>query len=413
MEKEVMPVAPPTYSLRGDQPNSDQYYREVAVFADEVLAKAASIELPVDAFQSYLEATGRETPRSREEYLLEVLALGVLWRVYGRRADQLRAMPRRALTKLADLRRYARYLKPGVDLLRGILTTAFLPCGTGELPEPHPPTLEQFARLLSWLKATGEYTEELARLEAWLSFLTGRPHREAAGFLAEACDLAAWFETRSTVTLGLYTRGLCRFLHETLPGHRWREDLVFCARPRVEYHLNMVGAEIMSRACRIAFLSRPRKMVVLPLCMRAGLGAGCKARETALGLQCAGCAANCRVNRLTILGREHGFEVLFIPHQSSLFATGTQAPATRAELGVIGVACVVNLLAGGWQLRAMGIPPQCVILDYCSCKSHWHATGFPTDINCAQLMRVLGIDPGQGRLEPMTGRSICPDRLAN
>ena len=46
-----------TYSLRNDQARSDQYYRDVAAFTDQVLAEA--------------------------ECAFEPLTLGVLWRVYA------------------------------------------------------------------------------------------------------------------------------------------------------------------------------------------------------------------------------------------------------------------------------------------------------------------------------------------
>ena len=67
-----------TYSLRNGQARSDQYYRDVAAFTDQVLAEAKSrIRSLVEAFQSYLQANSREVSRTGAEYTFELLTLGV------------------------------------------------------------------------------------------------------------------------------------------------------------------------------------------------------------------------------------------------------------------------------------------------------------------------------------------------
>ncbi|HEX3012686.1 MAG TPA: DUF116 domain-containing protein, partial [Methanobacterium sp.] len=72
---------------------------------------------------------------------------------------------------------------------------------------------------------------------------------------------------------------------------------------------------------------------------------------------------------------------------SSAFSKSTKED--RNELGIVGVACVSNLIAGGWKAGSLGIPAQCVLLDYSSCKTHWHKEGFPTDININQMLRLF------------------------
>jgi hypothetical protein len=61
------------------------------------------------------------------------------------------------------------------------------------------------------------------------------------------------------------------------------------------------------------------------------------------------------------------------------------------DTGVVGVACVLNLISGGWLLDGMGISAQCVLLDYCGCKNHWSRENIPTEINIKQLKKVLDI----------------------
>lgn len=57
-------------------------------------------------------------------------------------------------------------------------------------------------------------------------------------------------------------------------------------------------------------------------------------------------------------------------------------------MGVVGVACVTNLLAGGWKAAAMGIPVQCVVLDHCGCH-HWSPDRLPTRIDEEYLVGLF------------------------
>ena len=91
-------------------------------------------------------------------------------------------------------------------------------------------------------------------------------------------------------------------------------------------------------------------------------------------------------------GDREGFRVIVISHGSQ-FSSWTRNPALRDGVGMVGVACVLNLLGGGWQATAAGIPAQCVLLDGCGCRAHWDAAGVPTAIDAGELARILRTDP--------------------
>ena len=130
------------------------------------------------------------------------------------------------------------------------------------------------------------------------------------------------------------------------------------------------------------------RALLLPGCMRRSQQI-CKARETELGLRCTECLKNCNVHKLTDMGDKYGFEVYVISHESSAFSKSSKED--RDELGIIGVACISNLIAGGWKSDSLGIPAQCVLLDYATCNNHWNEEGIPTDINVNQLMKLFDI----------------------
>ena len=258
-----------TYSLRDDQRRSDAYYRAVAAFTDEVLAEADRWIRPlVEAFRADSQRVGKPS-RTAPEYTLELLTLGVLWRVYAGDALDLARVPRRMLICLAHVRQRGGCLKAGADILRGVLAALFLSPRRPGLAETPALTLGHLDRLLGWLEATGDFSQEVKRLCAWRNFLASQPSEEAAENLAQAIALATWFEACSESALGRYTPHVDQFLAETFPRYRGREDLVFCGRRRVEYHLAMVGIEILNRAFRAAFLATGRKAVLVPPCMKA------------------------------------------------------------------------------------------------------------------------------------------------
>ncbi len=68
-----------TYSLKNGQRTSDQFYRDVAAFTDQVVAGATALHPIVERYQAYLKASGKEAVRSRDEYVFELAMLGTLW----------------------------------------------------------------------------------------------------------------------------------------------------------------------------------------------------------------------------------------------------------------------------------------------------------------------------------------------
>ena len=381
-----------TYSLRAGEKFSDQYYRDIAIFTDLALAEASQrARSIIKEFQGFIQQTGRESLRSQSEYIFEFLTLGVLWNTYAEHAIDSNGLPQRFLAALAKLRKQNESLKPGIDFIRGILATLFLFRQSSDGYKNPVPTLEKLNQLLSWLAATGDFTEEVKRLNAWRDFLSTKRHEEVARDLDTAAALADWFQSQSLEALGCYTPNVEEFLIHTHPAYRWREDVIFCGRRRVEYHLNMVGTEIMNRAFRDQFLKTERKVVFMPPCMRAKPDGECKAHPTPFGEHCRACTPTCRVHQVTKLGEKHGFEVFIIPDELSVMSDKKMKTPNSNRLGLVGVSCPLTNMTGGWETRRLGIPAQGVLLDYCGCPWHWHKQGIPTDININQLLRVLDI----------------------
>jgi uncharacterized protein len=328
-----------TYSLHNGKSSSDQYYEDIAAFTGDVIRQIQKeIGEITGAYQASSACARRESPRSLPEYDLELLYLGVLWQIYMNED----------------------YSLDGLD------------------------------RLIAWLGKSSRFEQVVKRLDPWRETLYGMDRCESNSTIDKIITLADWFTSHSLEVLGGYTTNVDWFLAEVFSSYQGRDDEVLCGRRRVEYHLNMVGTEIMNQAFRPAFLAAERKVVVLPACMKARPDEDCLADGTPFGARCAQCTPGCHVQAVTQWGVEHGFDVTILPEDLGVFRGGAGEVARAGSIGIVGVSCVLTNVDGGWQMRDLGVPAQGLLLDYCGCSYHWHPRGIATDINKRQLLRLLG-----------------------
>lgn len=377
-----------TYSLKLNEKDSQEYYRTVRQFTDHVTAYSADTLLPlVNEYRTYLSQYNLEAVREPEEYLLELLSFGILWKIYAPYALSIRTAPFITMAHMAEWRKKHQAMKPYIDIFRGVMTTMFL------MPENRMPllnerpTLLQIDQVCKWFEATGEFREQSLRFIRWRAYWQSIGQEELASSFKKIHEFTEWFETESEAVLGRYTSEVEKFLNNSEPLYRWREDRISCTRRRIEYHLNMVGAELMNRAFRKEFKNTDEKVVLLPGCMRAKSAEECKARRVPEGLICTGCSKECNVNRLRLMGKEKNFGVYIIPHASDL-SLWSPRPG-KPKKGIIASACVTTLVEGGWELKRYDVNAQCVLLDFCGCKKHWMGEGLITELNTAELERIL------------------------
>lgn len=378
-----------TYSLKPERTNSEEYYSDVRSFTDTVLQKASGSLLPlIQEFKDYLRTYNLENIRENEEYILELLSFGILWRSYAHLALSVKVAPFITMARMAEWRKKHRHIKPFIDFSKGILTTLFLLPKSSVEAKLLVPSLEQIDHVCKWFEATGEFREQALRFIRWRAFWGTRKPDELFGIFAAIEEFTKWFDVSSAETLGKYTEDVQNFLENADESYRWREDRIQCSRTRLEYHLNMVGAELMNRAFKADFLETKERVVLVPGCMRGKSEEECEAVKVKEGLICRGCLPECRVNHLREMGKKHNFEVYIIPHASDLSLWSPHEG--RPKRGVIASACVTTLVEGGWELKRYNVPAQCVLLDYSGCKKHWcrQNNHLPTMFNVRELRRI-------------------------
>ena len=388
------------YDLRRGDGNSDSFFIDDASFCDELMAKmegrASSL---LDGYTRHVRWDLCEVPRSRGEYALDLLALGMALRVYAPRAEWTPKWAIALALKLLWLRRHAGWLKSQVDGVRGALFRRLFkgtPAAIGKNvrnqgdAEQGVLLLHGLPRLIAWLRATGDLEQEALRVDHWRSYLGALEVWEAARCLEVACELFQSFEHEAAEVLGFYSRGVESFVAGEYARRGSREDGIFCGRTPAEYHLNMIAAEVMNRGLRECFERTSRKVVLVPSCMRGARASSCKARVRGVDMTCTACDPECAVNRVTGRMRKLGAQVYLVPHTSG-FSRWLDRWEREPGVGVIAVACMLNIMPGGLEMRERRIAAQCVPLDYPGCRRHWDREGIPTAVNEDRLVQIMAM----------------------
>lgn len=363
------------------------FYKDLYQFTNEVWV-IANFHLGqyVNEYFDYIIANSIEQPRSKDEYLLELVITGVLVKNYYSKAQETNTVAAQLLDRLYAFRKKHQIVKPAIDRVRGVLSYILLNI---KGKETYNFSLKGFSNLLQWLSATGEFNEEVIRLKQWAWFYKLKTSKEVRSLLKSAVVFASSFEVKGEERLGKYVCNVNRFLKKKVSNYRFREDYFFVSRGRNEYFMNMFGAEILNRHMRNHFQQMPYKAVLLPTCMRTPPPKGCGAIHDGKELVCMQCNRDCNVGRVATAMKKRKVKSYLIPHSSG-FSIFLRKWENSTDTGLIGVTCILNLLAGGYEMKRLNISAQCIFLDYCACKKHWDKNGAATTLNVEQLVSIVG-----------------------
>ncbi len=381
-------MEPVTYSLKRNNTNSQEYYNTIREFTNTVLDHSQKTLTPIaEEYMQYLQKHNLEKIRGIEEYILELICFGVLWETYAKMALSVRIAPFITMAYMSEWRKKHQRVKPLIDFVRGMFLTIFF---ISEKTKNHfspTPTLVNIDQVCKWFESTGEFREQALRFVRWRAFWGTINQDDLNEIFITIHNFTIWFEENTLIELGKFTQNVDEFLKNSGKRFLWREDRISSTRARIEYHLNMVGAELMNRAFRKDYEVTETKAVLLPGCMRGKSNNDCNAKRVKEGLICAGCIPECNVNKLRVMGEKQNFKVYIIPHASDLSLWSPQkGMPTR---GVVASACVTTLVEGGWELKRYDVPAQCVLLDYSGCKKHWLCDGVITQLDIRELKRVI------------------------
>lgn len=368
------------YSLVSKSTNPLQFYDELSLFTDRVSKKGNQVfSETIDDFKHFSEQN-KLTTYSHDECLMEILMLGVFTRNYSRYVSSRVRFYKPVFNRLYSLRKKYPALKRRIDELRGWLGTTFLLKDGGKTNDSVNNEL-----LICWLECTHEFKQETERLNLWIEWLQQKSEDFQKSFLENVNLFAERFSTEAARKLGKYTSDWNKFIAENASVYPKREDHIFCTRQPNEYYLNMVASEVMNRSLRSGFVQTREKILLLPTCMSKKVN--CAATVENEQLVCRNCSVDCNVSKLKCRMELQQVKTVLIPHSSG-FSKYLEPWKNSETTALIGVACVLNLLTGGYEMQKLNIPSQCIFLDSCGCEKHW-LSGKPTNINEKQLDRLL------------------------
>ncbi|BBL61195.1 DUF116 domain-containing protein [Methanobrevibacter arboriphilus] len=478
-----------TYNLNVE--NHLDYYQKIEEFTEIVLSKSRMfIEDIILDYKEFLTKNPVENvyiDSFFEEYILELLYFGVLWKLYIKNALNLDPFYQKILAKLSNLRNKKELIgssyKIQIDEIRGILATKFLfnnndngnknnknhnknndkhnnmnnsnykdnntnitdnnkddntnnntnitdnkynnTNNNGNNNDINEVDISKSIEnneinlinlkidlLLKYLEATGDYKESLKHLNIWKEFFLNKDENTLKSYFKSIMSFVSFFEDYAKKELHIYTSNVETFKESYLEYHLNNEDIIFCGRSELEYHINLFGAEVMNKIFQKSFKARKKRVLLLPTCMRIPKTHKCNAVKDKLGLRCTSCNNNCNIGEITknLNGNynykdnnheDNNYEdynhedndcndeipVYIVSHSSSILSNLTNDDKTNVS--IIGVACINNLIEGGWKISSHGIPPQCVILDYVGCKKHWTPKNIQTTINFNKLQNTV------------------------
>lgn len=375
-----------TYNLNL-QFNNTSFYEVLSKFTSDFLKlRSHEVIADIEKYINYRKFYNASL-RTFDEHFLEYLSMGVMLNKYSRNAMSSSVLINNFLIILYKNRNRIATAKPFIDKVRGFLSFRYL-TKTHNLTDIE--NAGQLKRLLQWMEASGEYTEDVLRLKQWYNYIRRLSAESQRSLLKNIQNTAFNFEIKGRLKLNVYTCNIELFKVKSLNEHHYKENYLFCNRHEVEYHLNMFGAEILNRALKNDFLKTTAKVILLPTCMCQPVTGKCRAVYYDQKLRCTACSLGCNINKKRKFYASQNIEVVLIPHSSG-FSKYLSYWKNQNTTGLIGVACVLNLLKGGYEMQQLNIPSQCVFLDYCGCKKHWHKNGIPTDLNEDQLLKVTGV----------------------
>ena len=181
-----------------------------------------------------------------------------------------------------------------------------------------------------------------------------------------------------------FTKSAAEYLRELPLKKRWDRTL---ATSEEQYHLYMLEIELQNRLKAKSFQNCDTKLAFLPHCLR-DLKAECQSVKRGEDYVCQGCSGVCNINAVSKILRRHGVQpyIWMTANLQSLFRKLKQE---GKHPGVLGIACIPELISGLRLCARAEVPVVGIPLDANRC-ARWWGEFYPNTVNLQQLEKLLG-----------------------
>ena len=121
-----------------------------------------------------------------------------------------------------------------------------------------------------------------------------------------------------------------------------------------QYHLYMLEIELTNRLNRNSFLKADRKISLQPYCLQ-DFSVNCKASESGFDYQCKFCSKDCFQNHTSKLLEDNNV-VPYVWMGASIGKAVKETNQRKQILGILGIACIPELVFGMRKCRKYQIP---------------------------------------------------------
>lgn len=154
-----------------------------------------------------------------------------------------------------------------------------------------------------------------------------------------------------------------------------------------QYHCHMLEVELVNRLHGGAFRACDTRLAFLPHCLH-DLTVQCQSVLRGDDHVCKGCSKGCALNAISKLLRRHGVTP-YIWMTANLQALFRRLHREGKVVGVLGIACLPELVRGMRKCMQAHVPVIGLPLDANRC-ARWWGQSYPNSVNVRQLEALLG-----------------------
>jgi hypothetical protein len=158
------------------------------------------------------------------------------------------------------------------------------------------------------------------------------------------------------------------------------------ATSREQYHLYMLEIELTNRLFAAGFKKTDKKIALLPYCLQ-DFSVNCKSEKNGFDYQCRHCSAICFQNQASTILKKHNIEP-YIWMGGDMKQLAKYMIKEKRTFGVLGIACIPELMQGMRKCRKNGIPVAGIPLNANRCV-RWFGEFFPNSIDLNELEKLV------------------------
>jgi hypothetical protein len=158
------------------------------------------------------------------------------------------------------------------------------------------------------------------------------------------------------------------------------------ATTREQYHLYMLEIELTNRMSREEFLKADRKIALMPYCLQ-DFSVSCKSAKNGFDYQCKHCSVKCFQNHASTILEAHNIEP-YIWTGGNMKQLAKYTLNEKLTFGVLGIACIPELIFGMRQCRRNNIPVVGLPLNANRCV-RWFGEFFQNSVDLDELEKLL------------------------